>query len=543
MNPSLSAINPAPALPPGGAAAAAGPTTREPPGGFAVELQRSLSRESPPPSAAPRPPAESGGPSAAATPGGPGAAHGERLASRRAGPAAPPAEGRTTSTATVDAPGEPPVDIGEPARLRRMERARSLAPPPGRQAAAPTDVPGDADRLVDREPKASRRPGKSTGGDELAGPDGAASGVALQPATEPAAPGGLRPADAARAAAPEALAPGAKRDRQGGDPTLRAAAPGAADPLANLASPAGLSAAATSRAPMESGRLAGARAADPGKGFPDVRESRSERPGDDLLPRAGDSDPAQGRRIAGTLAAALRAPLRGEAAGADTDARSGAGALRRDAATGAAEAAATIAAAHETARIRSDNRFDSPLPPWQPLADTNPLLAAVLPAAAAGPAAGRVGDGGSAAEVWVRLPTPVASPEFVPRLGGELALLARDGVQEARIQVNPVELGPIAVQITLDGNAAQVNLAVDSALTRQILDSAMPTLAAALHEQGLTLTGGGVFQQPRQSQPPPREGGQAPTAAAGHADASDADPAGATTRPAARRTGLVDLYA
>ena len=98
------------------------------------------------------------------------------------------------------------------------------------------------------------------------------------------------------------------------------------------------------------------------------------------------------------------------------------------------------------------------------------------------------------------LPTPVTAPDFLPRLGGELAVLARDGVQEARINVHPVELGPISVQIALDGTAAQVHLAVDNAQTRELLEQAMPTLAAALRDTGLTLTGGGVFQQSRQSQ-------------------------------------------
>jgi flagellar hook-length control protein FliK len=73
-------------------------------------------------------------------------------------------------------------------------------------------------------------------------------------------------------------------------------------------------------------------------------------------------------------------------------------------------------------------------------------------------------------------------------------------VQEARINVHPAELGPISVQIALDGTAAQVHLAVDNAQTRELLEQAMPTLAAALRDTGLTLTGGGVFQQSRQSQ-------------------------------------------
>ncbi|MFO1330438.1 MAG: flagellar hook-length control protein FliK [Rubrivivax sp.] len=98
----------------------------------------------------------------------------------------------------------------------------------------------------------------------------------------------------------------------------------------------------------------------------------------------------------------------------------------------------------------------------------------------------------------LRLLTPVDAPEFVPRLSSEIAVLARDGVQEARVQVHPVELGPIDVRISVDGSAAQVHLAVDSLHTRTLLESAMPALAGAMRDNGLTLTGGGVFEQSRQ---------------------------------------------
>lgn len=103
----------------------------------------------------------------------------------------------------------------------------------------------------------------------------------------------------------------------------------------------------------------------------------------------------------------------------------------------------------------------------------------------------------------VRLATPVHSQQFMPHLAGELVLLARDGVQEARVQLHPAELGPIAVRITLDGSSAQVRLAVDSAFTRDLLEQGLPTLAAAMRENGITLSGGGVFQQPRD---PARDG-------------------------------------
>jgi flagellar hook-length control protein FliK len=142
----------------------------------------------------------------------------------------------------------------------------------------------------------------------------------------------------------------------------------------------------------------------------------------------------------------------------------------------------------------------------------------------------------------VHLRTPVHSPEFTPRLGAEVALLARDGVQEARVHVNPVHLGPISVQITLDGTAAQVHLAVDNAQTRELLEQAMPGLAAALRESGLTLTGGGVFQQARQQGREAPAGGRPSNGRA--ADAGDAvDLAASTPSRRVRLPGALDVYA
>lgn len=150
-----------------------------------------------------------------------------------------------------------------------------------------------------------------------------------------------------------------------------------------------------------------------------------------------------------------------------------------------------------------------------------------------------------AAPSEVRLATPVPSPDFVPRFSAEVAVLARDGVQEARVQVNPVELGPISVQITLDGQAAQVHLAVASDQTRQVLEQAMPSLAAALRESGLTLTGGGVFQQARQNgRESGPDGGRSGASRSGGGNRDEgATPAVAAPARRVRLPGAVDLYA
>ncbi|WP_395699101.1 flagellar hook-length control protein FliK [Aquabacterium sp.] len=88
------------------------------------------------------------------------------------------------------------------------------------------------------------------------------------------------------------------------------------------------------------------------------------------------------------------------------------------------------------------------------------------------------------------------SPEFAPSLGAQITLLARQGVQQARIELNPADMGPITVRIAVAGSGAQVDFQADRAATRQVIESSLPALAGALRESGLTLTGGGVFQPP-----------------------------------------------
>ncbi|HNU10540.1 MAG TPA: flagellar hook-length control protein FliK [Rubrivivax sp.] len=179
---------------------------------------------------------------------------------------------------------------------------------------------------------------------------------------------------------------------------------------------------------------------------------------------------------------------------------------------------------------------------------TQPSFAAELARAGVSPG---IGAAGMREHAQINLPTPVHSPEFVPRLAAEVALLVRNGVQEARVHVHPQELGPIAVHIALDGNAAQVRLAVDSALTRELLEQGMPTLAGALRDSGLTLAGGDVFQQPRDPAPGQGQDGsgrrphtpQRGDPAVGGGEDARTPGAGAGAPRAMRALGGVDIFA
>ena len=148
----------------------------------------------------------------------------------------------------------------------------------------------------------------------------------------------------------------------------------------------------------------------------------------------------------------------------------------------------------------------------------------------------------------MQIDAPVDSPLFAPALGSQLSLLARDGVRSALLQLHPAEMGPISVEIALDGNAARIDFQALRADTRSLIEASLPALAGALQDAGLTLAGGGVFEQAPGRQPQAQAQAQAepglgvrPPELAGSGPAGPHDTAQPARRAAPR--GLVDLVA
>ena len=176
-----------------------------------------------------------------------------------------------------------------------------------------------------------------------------------------------------------------------------------------------------------------------------------------------------------------------------------------------------------------------------PASPSHPAIAAAqaMPSASVAPPA-LVGG-----EPW-RLAAPLHSAGFAPELGTQLRLMVKEGQHEARLHLNPAEMGPIQVRIQLDGPLARVDMLAEHAATRQVLEQAMPALASALRDSGLTLTGGGVFQQPRDPRQPQRSGNPWPGRSgrdAGDAATGAISGSGDPLRGVGRARGVLDLYA
>ncbi|PPE68473.1 flagellar hook-length control protein FliK [Caldimonas thermodepolymerans] len=171
-------------------------------------------------------------------------------------------------------------------------------------------------------------------------------------------------------------------------------------------------------------------------------------------------------------------------------------------------------------------------------AEPPPALAAVPGTA---PVGATSATGAAQALASRHVDTPADAPEFPQALASQVSYLVRDGVQQARLTLNPAEMGPISVQIAVQGQQAQVDFAAASAATRAAIEQSLSHLAAALHEAGLTLSGGGVSQQHQ----PARQAGPAstPGGRSGRGDVPDAEPVAPVTAPARRIDGRLDLYA
>jgi flagellar hook-length control protein FliK len=123
------------------------------------------------------------------------------------------------------------------------------------------------------------------------------------------------------------------------------------------------------------------------------------------------------------------------------------------------------------------------------MADLNPMATAlpgVTPGASAAPASA------TPAAVDTSVFQDVRRPEFAPVFSARIATLVQEGVEQARVHLNPVDMGPVALQLSVDGLQVRVDMTADVAATRQLLEQALPTLAGTLREAGFTLTGAGV---------------------------------------------------
>ena len=161
---------------------------------------------------------------------------------------------------------------------------------------------------------------------------------------------------------------------------------------------------------------------------------------------------------------------------------------RSEARIGSEEQAAKAATFQE---VRAESKAAAAVP--APVSEDRAANASAPPAQIAEPLrnAGPSGDGATPSST---LPVPVDSQDFAAAFGLQVSTFARDGIQRAELHLNPADMGPVSIQITLDGTQARVDFGADTAATRHAIEAGLPELASALRDAGFTLAGGGVAQ-------------------------------------------------
>lgn len=80
-------------------------------------------------------------------------------------------------------------------------------------------------------------------------------------------------------------------------------------------------------------------------------------------------------------------------------------------------------------------------------------------------------------------------------LSSRVVWLAREGIQEASLRLNPAGLGTVEVKLNMHNDQANVLFIAQSATTRDALEQALPRLRESFEENGMQLTDAEVADQ------------------------------------------------
>jgi flagellar hook-length control protein FliK len=140
--------------------------------------------------------------------------------------------------------------------------------------------------------------------------------------------------------------------------------------------------------------------------------------------------------------------------------------------------------------------------------------------------------------------TSVRDLAWGERVGERVIMMAGNQLKSAEIRLTPADMGPLRVQVAIDDGATNVTFHAQHAVTRDVLEQALPRLREMLAENGLTLGDAhvgddGVQQGSRDAE----HEATASLAATGDSADSAADQTSVADGPATLSRGLLDTFA
>ena len=144
----------------------------------------------------------------------------------------------------------------------------------------------------------------------------------------------------------------------------------------------------------------------------------------------------------------------------------------------------------------------------------------------------------------LRVGAAVDSADFPQDLADRVSFMVDSNLGSAKLQVNPPQLGPIELQIAVQGDRAQIWMSTHSAVTREALESSLPKLRDMLGAQGFGQVSVDISQrsfQERSASPAPYE--WAPSAPRAAASASPQPTSSAAVDLLSEDSQRADAYA
>lgn len=125
-------------------------------------------------------------------------------------------------------------------------------------------------------------------------------------------------------------------------------------------------------------------------------------------------------------------------------------------------------------------------------------------------ASAQPGSGQAVASAQSGLSLPVQpsmqNPAWGKVMSSRLAWMAKEGIQEAELRMNPARLGPVEVKLHVQNDQASVTFLAQQSATRDALEQALPRLRESFAESGMQLTDAQVGEQEQQQDPSEQSG-------------------------------------
>ena len=107
----------------------------------------------------------------------------------------------------------------------------------------------------------------------------------------------------------------------------------------------------------------------------------------------------------------------------------------------------------------------------------------------------RAASNGESPKLILDSKLPLMSPLFADRFAEQVTILVDHGIKQAQLSLNPPDLGPIQVRITLSEDKASVQFASHHGVVREAMLDALPKLREMLESAGFRLSDSGVSAQ------------------------------------------------